>query len=350
MCHDGTVGETYSSLRYGPRVDLAREAPLPHPLTIHVEPTNTCNFKCKFCPESLASYSDTVGGLHSLALDDFRRICDNILELSAGRGISTLNLYHLGEPLVNVHLPDFIAYARTRGVARRVIVTSNGSLLRGARAERLAQSPPDHLRISIYGATNQQHQAVTSSKLNLELIRDNLAAWRLLPKGSQVRTYVKMIDQGEKHNSAFMQLFAEVADEVAIEPVMNWNGGENFAGKSDKELLGSEYFQFKKEVCPSPFYVLVIHSDLKVSVCCVDWSKQTVVGDLSNQTLRDVWQGSALHEFQMKHLQRKANEIPACANCMFYLTFPDNLDSLSPEVFSNRSRAYLNTGVNHIAR
>ena len=48
---------------------------------------------------------------------------------------------------------------------------------------------------------------------------------------------------------------------------------------------------FKKKTCPFPFYTLAIHSNLKVSVCCVDWNKKTVVGDPKINTLKEIWTG-----------------------------------------------------------
>ena len=72
----------------------------------------------------------------------------------------------------------------------------------------------------------------------------------------------------------FKNNFSKIADEVYIEPVMNWNNAEaadllqEYSKISDyPKKLNSESVKF---ACPSPFYTLVIHSDLKVSPCWVD--------------------------------------------------------------------------------
>ena len=47
----------YTSLQ-SERIDLSTHIPLVKPFTIYIEPTNICNFKCKFCPQSLESFRE----------------------------------------------------------------------------------------------------------------------------------------------------------------------------------------------------------------------------------------------------------------------------------------------------
>ena len=293
MGTDKKHSKSYTQLRALPRVSLIENVPLPFPLSIYIEPTNLCNFKCSFCPESFDNYHDISGVQFQLSLDQMDRIRSQILDITSGNGISTINFYMMGEPLVNKFTPEFIKIAKQSKLAKRIILTSNGSLLKGGRANALATNPPDYLRISIYGPNGEHHQKITQSKIKLEDIRDNIFNFRNLEKPYESIVYVKMIDQGEDLNKEFIKMFEKVADEIEIEPVMNWNDPEegNLAGIPTEDLLKSSHFQNKKNVCPSPFYTLVIHSDLKVSVCCVDWAKKAVVGDLNVDTLADIWGG-----------------------------------------------------------
>jgi radical SAM protein with 4Fe4S-binding SPASM domain len=142
----------------------------------------------------------------------------------------------------------------------------------------------------------------------------------------------------ESENQAFLDTFKYIGDEVKIEPVMNWNDPEEgvLANVSRDELLEKDYFKSKKSVCPFPFYTLVIHSDLKVSVCCVDWDKKTVIGDLSSNTLSEIWRGEQLKEFQLTHLRRRREELDGCNTCTYLHTAPDNLEGLTESQFLSR--------------
>jgi MoaA/NifB/PqqE/SkfB family radical SAM enzyme len=331
----------YSGLRSASqsRLDLAIASPLPAPMTIYVEPTKICNFRCTYCPESFPDYKNKAGGLFKMGLPEFELISSQIAEL--GR-LKTLNFYMMGEPFSNKLLPDFISIAKRKNIADRVIVTSNGTLLDKGMSRRVMDSGLDYLRISIYGATQERMTAVTQNRFLLSKVRANIKTLyelRNLAKRKKPAIYVKMIDSLDVvENSKFLDLFSGICDESVIEPVMNWDDPEegNLSGLSSKELSDSAYFRHKKSVCPFPFYTLVIHSDLKVSVCCVDWAKRAIVGNLAHQSLREIWLGDALRDFRIAHLSRQRHTLEACKNCSFLHTAPDNLDALTTEEYLRR--------------
>lgn len=324
----------YSQLRNGQRINLASVVPLAAPFTLHIEPTNICNFRCSYCPESLPEFETISGGWHKLANNQIEHIYDNIKAL--GSPLKTINFYMMGEPFAHPGLPDMIARARQLNLADRLIVTSNASLLTAHRHDAIIDCGLDYLRISIYGGNEETHLQRTKAKYSLSHIANNVS--RLFQRRSARNArlpyiYVKMIDTGStEENQQFLARFTPIADEVRIEPPMNWNSDisfeHNWSGMEGDELLRSDYLSRRKAVCPFPFYNLIIHADLKVSVCCVDWNKKTVVGDLREQSLKSIWDGEPLARFQEMHLSRRRHEIEACRSCTYLYTAPDNLDSL----------------------
>ena len=312
----------YSELRSQTRVSLAESAPLRLPFTIFIEPTNICNFQCTYCPESFDNFYELSGGKFKLSPDDFNLIAAQIESL--GEALKVINFYMMGEPLANRETPRFIAESKRRGLAKRLILTTNASLLDERASRSLLEAGLDHLRVSIYGANQEQFTKVTGSTLSLQRIRDKVARFReLRDANNDFRTniYVKMIDPlDQTMREAFLELFNGVADEVRIEPVMNWN--DDFDGSlailSSDALMNSEYFARKKCCCPSPFYTAIIHSDLNVSVCCVDWNKKLVIGNLRDNSLKDIWSGDKLLAIQLAHLRGQRDQLPGCASCTSY--------------------------------
>lgn len=298
-------------------------------MTIFVEPTNICNFSCTYCVHSFSDYETRAGGLSRLSMSDFGRICDQILLL--GR-IETLQLYGNGEPFVNRDLPDMIALAKRKDIAERVIVTTNGSLIDWEMAERVVASGLDYLRVSVYGSTQERMTHVTGSRQSLSRIVENVRRVRDLRDRRGLATpfvYVKAIDSGDAdENQRFIDLFDGICDETAIEPVHNWNvPGAALSGVNDEELLDRQFFSNRKEICPFPFYMLVVNADLQVGVCCTDWAKQDIIGNLNVDTLTDIWRGERLHQFRLTHLRRERRTLDSCRDCMFLHTATDNMDS-----------------------
>jgi len=311
-------------------------------MAIYVEPTNICNFKCVFCPESFDDYREKAGGLFQMTLDNFKIIAQQIKEFNT---VKTLNFYMMGEPFSNKELLDFISHAKQEKIAERLIVTSNGTLIKPERYEAICASGLDYLRISIYGGNETAHRANTQSPFKLERIRENVAglrAYRDKMGKAGPSIYVKMIEsKSNAENQDFLNYFNGVGDELNLEPVMNWNDPDegNLSLIETDSLLMSKHFSHKKEVCPFPFYTLVIHSDLNVSVCCVDWNKKTVIGNLREKTLSELWRSDALKDFQLKHLQRERHKLSSCKNCTYIHTAPDNLDELDVGTYIDRLSA-----------
>ena len=332
----------YTELRNQKRINLAEQIPLDYPLSIYIEPTNLCNFKCVFCPESFVEYREISGGWHRLSRVDFDHIANEISALTNGKGVKTINFYMMGEPFLNRDLLDFVGSAKQRSLAGKIIVTSNGSMIGAEKHDEIISTGLDFLRISIYGSNEKQHKRNSQSSVSLDKIHSNLLALRRRrTELSAVNPfiYIKMIDQLDiDSNHDFIRMFTGVGDEVALEPRMDWDSPQNtsLSGLNRDDLLSHEYFSNKKDVCPFPFYTLVIHSDLKVSVCCVDWSKALVVGDLKNSTLRDIWHGPKLLAIQEAHIQRRRSQLPSCRNCTYLHTSPDNIDELTIDGFRSR--------------
>jgi radical SAM protein with 4Fe4S-binding SPASM domain len=328
--------QPYSKLRDpNTRRPLGQLLPLPHPWSMYLEPTNVCNFKCKWCPESFPDYEEQVGGFTGMDLGLYEKI---IAEVRALGRLKVLRFYSVGEPLLNKNLGRMIRHAFDQGVAERTELTTNATALNETRAKELIDSGLTYLRVSVYAMTDERHVRVTGSKVPVARILENVRRFRRLRDERGVKfpaLYVKMIDSLDpEENAAFLSTFGPVADEVVLEKPMNWSDYENrdlIGSACEKEVDRERLFPHRKEVCPFPFYTLVVTANGDVTVCCVDWNKKTAVGNLREQSLAEIWNGPELRAFRRMHLENRRHENPACRNCTYLYTTPDNLDGLPPQ-------------------
>ena len=327
--------QPYSELRDLKRASLADHLPLASPWALFVELTNRCNFKCKFCPESIEDYAERVGGISNMSFDNFRKICADIREL--GR-LKVLRFYMLGEPFLHKDLPEMIAYAKQQELADRIEVTSNATAITQKNQQRIIDSGLDYLRVSIYAIDPERHRSITQSEISPDYIRNNVRSLFELRNSTGKATpfiYVKTINPYDKdEENAFRNSYSDICDELEVENPMNWDNPDgvdfldNVYEKND-ELDRASLFRNRKEVCPFPFYNLVIHSSGDVSVCCVDWEKKTVCGNIFQESLTEIWHGKRLREFQRMQIERRRHENEACRNCTFLHITPDNIDSIT---------------------
>ncbi len=328
----------YTQLRDFERPSLVSSLPLALPLGMYIEPTNVCNFKCRFCPESFSDYSETVGGKFHMEFSLFERIVGQIK--SMGR-LKVLRFYMLGEPLLHPDLPRMVQLAVRESIAERTELTTNATALTADKSRQLIAAGLDYLRISIYAVAQARNEHITQAKISVQRILENVKTFRKLRDeagGKRPFLYVKMIDScSDEENAAFLQMYGDVADECTLEKPMNWNSFEErnllVSAYADdaRKLRDKDLFPFQKKVCPFPFYTMVINANGDVTACCVDWNKNTRVGNVHNNSVHEIWHGQAFREFRRMHLENRRAENPSCQNCTYLFTSPDDLDGLSPQ-------------------
>lgn len=318
-------------VRGAPR-PLREMLPLAAPYSLMVDPSNLCNFRCWFCPTGDAGLLARHGrprGQMGLAL--FAKI---IADLEAfDTPVRVLHLYKDGEPLANPALPEMVRIARRSRRVGRIETTTNGSLLTRPRARALAEAGLDGIRVSVYGLDAAGYRANTRSAWTFERIVANVTEMHAVREelGARLRIHCKIIDTGfdEARRRHFLDTFSPIADSVHIDPLGGWPNSEDSAlvpDFRDPDPSDPAPRQHHRVVCPEPFTKLAVNFDGRVSACCADWSMDTIVGDVNEQSLAAIWNGEALREFRMMHLEARRGDHVACRNCDYVRLVPPYTD------------------------
>lgn len=300
---------------------LEPRIPLSAPLAVFFEFTNRCNFRCSFCPESLSYYAEQAGGLHIISLELFRKTCSDIADLG---GVKVLRFYGLGEILLHPKAIEMITEACHMGIAEHTDITTNGSMLTMLRSVGLINSGLDCLRVSVYGTTAEEMRGFTQSSITPDKIHENLSNFLAL-RGDRKKPHLiaKIATNDLEAIARFRAMFTNAADELEIVPLHNWTGQDHLT----KILRPAD-----KACCPSPFYQIKINSDGVVTCCATDWRKDTAVGNVAAESIKEIWNGERMKAFRRMHLEHRRGDNPACAHCDFVNVFPDNIDHLTSEV------------------
>lgn len=326
---------------------LHAHLPLDTPMTVLVDPANACNFKCTFCPTGNPNLLKSVSRpLGVMKFDLYTRIIDSLAEFP--RQIKSLYLHKDGEPLLNKSLGGMVAYAKGKGVAQAVWVTTNGALLTKDRAVELIESGLDAIRVSVEHVHEQGYLQITQNYSNYQRVRDNVAALyeEKVRRGSPLAVYTKIVDAGltEVEKKEFIDAFSPICDYLNIDALMGWSN----TGEADM-MLGQDPglamdgvtpLRRGRRVCPSPFKNLAVNFNGQVSVCCVDWSLGTIVGDASRERLVDIWNGEPMRRFRLTHLRGERESIPACDGCQYVLGYTpeSDLDAIAESILPIFSR------------
>jgi len=297
---------------------------------IRIDPCNLCNFRCAFCPTGDHELLQSVG--RPKGMMDYNLFCKIINDISAfDSKLKKLYLYKDGEPLLNKRLPDMIRYAKNSNVAEECWITTNGSFLNPKINCELIDAGLDLIRISIESVSNEGYQKVARVKLNYEKLKENIA--HLYSNRKKCRIHVEIVDCGllDLEREKFYRDFEEISTSIHIDSLMGWSmsNSKDFTLGTNPEKSPDGLSIIAKQVCTFPFYTLTINFDGSVSICCVDWSHSTIVGDLKRQSIKQIWEGEELFKFRKMHLQKQKVRNKACADCQYLDTLQDNIDDYS---------------------
>jgi radical SAM protein with 4Fe4S-binding SPASM domain len=317
---------------------IYKNLPLAVPVSMHIDPCNLCNFRCVFCPTGDVELTKSVNRFKGMMSKElFFKIIDDceFMTKRAGKKIKLLHLYKDGEPLLNRDFISMAKYAKDKNVADVVATTSNGSLLTEELSSALILTGIDSIRISIEHINDSGYERITKTFSDFNAIKSRIHFLYKEKKRqkSNLKIIIKINDSNlsTKEKKEFIKIFRPLCDEIKIDTLMGWSMSDRkdfTLGLPVKTAMNSFTPLTEKNACPEPFSKLAINADGTVSVCCVDWSYATVVGDIKNQSLYKIWHGKQLNEFRIAHLSGRRSALLACADCQYLKGFPasENID------------------------
>jgi radical SAM protein with 4Fe4S-binding SPASM domain len=156
---------------------------------------------------------------------------------------------------------------------------------------------------------------------------------------------VKIADSGfsPAELEKFYADFTPISTHIGVEKLMGWS----YSSVKDF-TLGTKPDTYdglplvKKNVCVYPFYVFAVNADGSVSLCGNDWSHGTVVGNVAESSLKQIWESEALFDFRRTMLEGRRHDIRACADCYYLQIVPDNIDPHASQVLDKLSSSRAN--------
>lgn len=298
------------------RTKLETVIPLKTPYVIQIEPTNLCNLRCRFCPigdHLLIKQNQVNQGF--MKLDLFKKIIKDLSDFP--QKIKTLHLYGNGEPLLNNNLSDMIKIGKKSGLISSIDITTNGILFSQKIIQSLIGSGIDKIIVSVNGISTDQYLKLTQTKINFDDFINSIKY--LYDNRKNCKIFIKSIADfyNEKEKRLFFNLFSPISDYIYLEnltePWPEFSVGEKLHIKCIRSAFSDEVED--KLVCCPIFYTMVINYDGSISLCCIDWKNDLLIGDVKNKALREIWESELLFNHQLQHLKGNRYQNDICRQC-----------------------------------
>jgi radical SAM protein with 4Fe4S-binding SPASM domain len=290
-----------------------------YPISISFEPTTSCNLRCPECPSGLRAFSRPTGMLKK----DF--FAETIDQLSAD--MMYLVFYFQGEPYLNPGFLDMVRYASSKKIY--TATSTNAHYLTDVNAKKTVESGLDRLIISIDGTTQETYQQYRVGGKLYKVLEGaaNIVRWKRELKSKTPCIIFQFLVV--KHNEHQVEEVQKLARDIGVDQVRLKTAQVYDYENDPNKLIPSnpKYSRYKKNKqgkmvfngsqanhCWRLWHDPVITWDGAVVPCCFDKDARHQLGNLKNQTFRELWKNKKYHDFRSSVLQSRKN-IDICANC-----------------------------------
>ena len=289
------------------------------PISISFEPTTSCNLRCPECPSGLRAFTRPTGMLKK---DFFSETIDQL-----SRELMYLVFYFQGEPYLNPDFLDMVKYATSRKIY--TATSTNGHYLTEENARRTVESGLDRLIISLDGTTQETYQQYRVGG-RIDKVLEGAARvveWKKkLGSKTPFIIFQFLVVRHNEHQVAEVQALAQKmgVDQVRLKTAQVYDY------ENDPNHLipvNQKYSRYKKDRdgkmifkgnnanhCWRLWHDPVITWDGAVVPCCFDKDARHKLGDLKQQSFRELWQNREYRHFRSQVLDSRKN-IDICANC-----------------------------------
>ena len=289
------------------------------PVSVSFEPTTSCNLRCPECPSGLRTFTRPTGMLEN---DLFKKTIDDI-----HKELLYLIFYFQGEPFLNPAFLEMVKYAHDKKIY--TATSTNAHYLTDEVAKKTVESGLDRLIISIVGTTQDVYQQYRVGG-NLEKVLEgtrNIIKWKRELKSKTPFVFFQFLVV--KPNEHQIEAIKKLAKETGVDEV-RFKTAQVYEYEADpNQLIPSidKFSRYKKNAdgtyraknklanhCWKLQHANVITWDGLVVPCCFDKDATHQLGNLKNQSFKEIWHNDNYKQFRHELMKSRKN-IDICANC-----------------------------------
>ena len=280
------------------------------PIHLDIEATSACNFLCTMCPRTEMMEKKTFWKVENFDMKSY----ENIITTGVPLGLKSVKFQYLGEPLVNKHLVKMIKFAKKAGV-EDVMFNTNASLLDEKKSREIILSGVDKIFFSFDSPYREEFNKIRV-KGDYDLVLKNIKNFMKVKKELKsdtpiTRVQMVLMKDNQREWEDFQKLFSNLVDTIAYIDYLD-HGIQNKHKEKGVVKIGSRK---KKFCCPQLWQRMFVHPDGVVTPCCLDSSREMVMGNIKENSIKDIWKNELYQDMRKKHMNGKIDEIPTCRNC-----------------------------------
>ena len=263
---------------------------------ISIEVTNKCAAKCVMCPrEKMIQLLDTMS----------QEVYEKIVTDAVNEGIELIDILGYGDAFLDRGLFEKIKFTKKLKPDMKIYLCTTGNAMIPKYFEDILKYV-DIMKFSIYGVSPEVYKKTMGGLSHKKTMR-NLNQFLEMDVEKKIHTvgnFVKL-PENEHETKDWINLWEPKLTEICVWKPHNYVDGRKYRDTSNKKQI----------TCGRPLEgPLNIAVNGKAHVCCFDYNKLLVVGDIKNMTLNEIMNSKELKHIQEKH---KKNDFSGliCKGC-----------------------------------
>ena len=305
------------------------------PTQLDFELNYSCNFTCPMCTWNAESTEGNSGDTW-FDFEVFKEVIDDAVP----KGLKSIRMNYINEPLLNRDIFKFISYARQAGILD-IYFSTNGSLLTDDVIKKIINSGLLRLQVSLDAYTQETYEKIRTGGNFKDVIKKVLRFIEIRNElGSKLPTlrvnFVKT--EVNKHETEdFVKFWECKADSIGIQDLVGIMDG--YGKKSQNELEKTKLSGSFR--CAQPFQHLTVRYDGTILPCCTFFGAETPIAQLKTdqetsfsttsniglldkslkskliiRTIQDAWKSKEMEFFREIHQKGEFWRHPVCKKCV----------------------------------
>lgn len=281
-----------------------------YPDAVYIEITNNCNLGCIMCPRRHLNRK-----LGDMDLGLFKKCIDEISQFNPKPSVL---LTFLGEPLMHKQVLDMVRYSKGQRLNTSLI--SNGCLLTKEIADAFIETQLDRITFSIDAVTKDTYDKIRINS-NFNRVHENINY--LIDKKKKlnvqfpiIQTSMVIQEENQREYEDFIDTWIDKVDQVYFQRVF-----EDREDGMGRQMSARDMFQLDKEKRKPCYYLwqlLVVYCDGQVTTCPPDDFGMLTMGNVTNQSLYDIWHSRQYNELRLKHIRNNIKDKKPCSGCDYW--------------------------------
>lgn len=276
------------------------------PKVVLIDNCSACNLRCSMCDhENIKEYRK----IQLMDMTLYKKIIDEIAVENPN--IRIWNIF-FGDPFICHDMDSRVRYAKKKGLTD-VVLNSNGVLMTPERASSLIDAGLDAMYVGIDAACKDTYDKIRIGG-DFDLVVNNVLGYRdLLSKygRSEQKIYVQFVssefNKGEEKE--FEDFWTNNGVNVKIRPKVSWAGlieANNLLNNNDIDRKPCYWIMQTMNIC----------ADGRVALCSADLHCREECGDVTEVSLKEIWQKGKHAKYRRMHRESRFEELPdICRNC-----------------------------------